>query len=406
MPTAFDCRCYRQPVARSAKSTLRPPLYNPAITATDVPRIDMKELVKGANAALAASGKVRVCLNWRTAPGELDFTCFALDARERVLADAWFVFYNQPASPGNAIRLDVRRAEFLINLDLLPGTVRKCFFFATLSGGDFRAVDDVACIVAPAAGDGVLFRLTEPVEGRSLLLVELYRYNDLWKVRAKGEGLKRDLAALADAFGVDVVDNAHHAATERAGTNVSAAADHPPFGSQATGSGRPQPDVLASPQLLPSASGLRTGQSAKRPTPSSITPPTARATRSSGIPRPVPDPATQPQPANAPSSHQPDTAGPAPAAASSPGFHERIKPYATPLAIIFSGLIGATATVATTLVVTQCAPHQSVQPVVIVQPPTTMLPAQQPASGPASPALNPPSASEKPAAKPRSSSPH
>ena len=63
----------------------------------------MKELIKGANAPLAASGRVQIRLLWRIAPGELDLACFALNADESVPGDDWFVFYNQPASPNGAI---------------------------------------------------------------------------------------------------------------------------------------------------------------------------------------------------------------------------------------------------------------------------------------------------------------
>jgi stress response protein SCP2 len=167
----------------------------------------MKELIKGANAPLAASGRVQIRLLWRTAPGELDFACFALDGHDRVLADDWFVFYNQPASPGDAIRIDPDRPAFLINLDALPGAVRKCVFTATLNGGSFQTVTDATFIAAPTAGDyAVRFRLVDPIESPSLLLAELYRYDGVWKVRAKGEGLKTDLAGLSRLFGVDVLD--------------------------------------------------------------------------------------------------------------------------------------------------------------------------------------------------------
>ncbi len=167
----------------------------------------MKELIKGANAPLAASGRVQIRLLWNSIPGELDFACFALDGQDQVLADDWFVFYNQPASPGDAIRIDPDRPAFLINLDALPGAVRKCIFTATLSSGTFQAVTDAVFIAAPTAGDyAVRFRLTEPIESRSLLVAELYRYNGAWKVRAKGEGLKADLAGLSRQFGVDVLD--------------------------------------------------------------------------------------------------------------------------------------------------------------------------------------------------------
>ena len=104
---------------------------------TAVPATAMKELIKGANAPLASAGKLRLRLCWNHAPGDLDLACFALDAQERVLSDDWFLFYNQPASPRGAIRFDLARAEFLIQLDSLPDEIHKCVFTATLGQGHF-----------------------------------------------------------------------------------------------------------------------------------------------------------------------------------------------------------------------------------------------------------------------------
>ena len=139
----------------------------------------MKELIKGANAPLASAGKLRLRLCWNHAPGDLDLACFALDAQERVIGDDWFLFYNQPASPRSAIRFDLARAEFLIQLDSLPDEIRKCVFTATLSQGHFGLLGDAALTVVSSGGDGAIFRLHEPPESRSLLLAELYRYHDL-----------------------------------------------------------------------------------------------------------------------------------------------------------------------------------------------------------------------------------
>jgi stress response protein SCP2 len=362
----------------------------------------MKELIKGANTALAASGKVWIRLSWRTAPGELDFACFALDAQERVLADDWFVFYNQTASPGGAIRLDLQRAEFLINLEALPGAVRKCIFVATLSGGSFRTVDDATFIAVPAAGDSALFRLREPVDGRSLLLAELYRYNDLWKVRAKGDGLKHDLAALAGTFGVDVIDDAHHAATGKADAKTHAAPDRPAASARSTvANPPPRPATAPSPLLEPTA--RQVVQSANRSVPPPPPPATVQPVQPPAIPWPASAPPVRPTLADTPSGRSPDIVG-STVPASQPGFHERIKPYATPLAILFSGLIGATATVIATLLVTQCAPRQPVQPVVIVQPPTAPSAIERPATNPVPPTANPSPVGEKPTVQTRSSS--
>ncbi len=262
----------------------------------------MKELIKGANAPLAASGRVQIRLLWRTAPGEIDFACFALDGHDRVLADDWFVFYNQPASPGDAIRIDPDRPAFLINLDALPGAVRKCIFTATLGSGNFQA---------PTAGDyAVRFRLTEPIESRSLLVAELYRYDGAWKVRAKGEGLKTDLAGLSRLFGVDVLDE-------------TPSLRHPPAA--------PPPLTVSRPATPP-------------PLPPSRVLPTAP------VPLPTAPPPDVPVPA-APPSMSPGliTGQPTPPALDR---HEKLKTYAT-LAIAVGSLTTAMTTLIA-LLVTQC----------------------------------------------------
>ena len=286
----------------------------------------MKELIKGANAPLAASGRVQIRLLWRIAPGELDLACFALNADDRVPGDDWFVFYNQPASPNGSIRLDPNRAAFLINLDTLPVTVRKCMFTATLSHGNFQTVVDATFIAAPTQGDhATRFRLTEAADCRSVLIAEIYRYNNLWKVRAKGEGLKLDLAGLSRLFGVNVLDE--------------------------TPSIRPVP--APAPRVVPVPA-----------------PPPARSVRSAPPPviqtapvrAPVPTPVNAPAPAHPAGSPHPPL-----------DRHEKLKTLAT-VAIALGSL-----TTAITTVVTQCAPHA---PVVVVQTPPALQQAAPASSTP------------------------
>ncbi len=280
----------------------------------------MKELIKGANAPLAASGLIQIHLKWQALAGDIDFACFALDADDRVPSDDWFVFYNQPVSPHGAVRLDPQRAAFLIDLDALPAAVRKCVFTATSNGGSLQADADATFIAAPTNGDcAIQFRLTEATAGGSLLLAELYRYHELWKVRAKGEGLKLDLAGLSRLFGVDVQDEAPKV--------------DPPAPVRPT----PAP-VLASP-----------------PAPQPVPPPLpVRA----APPAPLilaPAPALVSSPASAPVLASPPA--PVPSSAADPPTppidrHEKLKTYAT-LAIAFGSLTTAITTLLTMLI-TQC----------------------------------------------------
>ena len=304
----------------------------------------MKELIKGANAPLASAGKLRLRLCWNHAPGDLDLACFALDAQERVIGDDWFLFYNQPASPRSAIRFDLARAEFLIQLDSLPNEVRKCVFTATLSQGHFGLLGDAALTVVSSGGDGAIFRLHEPPESRSLLLAELYRYHDLWKIRARGEGLRQDLAMLARHFGVNIIDERHHG--ER-----STSSPPPP---------RPAPIQTPAPiQAVPAS-----------PPPLPVTPAPIQAVPASPPPLPVTPAPIQAVPASPP---------PLPVTPAPPyDRHEKLKTYAT-LIIALGSL-----TTAITTVITQCTPHA---PVVLVQAPTTL---QQPAAPVTNAPLNQP----------------
>ena len=280
----------------------------------------MKELIKGANAPLASAGKLRLRLCWNHAPGDLDLACFALDAQERVIGDDWFLFYNQPASPRSAIRFDLARAEFLIQLDSLPDEIRKCVFTATLSQGHFGLLGDAALTVVSSGGDGAIFRLHEPPESRSLLLAELYRYHDLWKIRARGEGLRQDLAMLARHFGVNIIDERHH--SERSPSSP------PP----------PRPAPIQTPAPIQAAP-------ASPPLPLPVPPAPIQAVPASPPPLPLPVPPAPPY-----------------------DRHEKLKTYAT-LIIALGSL-----TTAITTVITQCTPHA---PVVLVQTPATL---QQPAA--------------------------
>ncbi len=303
----------------------------------------MKELIKGANAPLASAGKLRLRLCWNHAPGDLDLACFALDAQERVIGDDWFLFYNQPASPRSAIRFDLARAEFLIQLDSLPNEVRKCVFTATLSQGHFGLLGDAALTVVSSGGDGAIFRLHEPPESRSLLLAELYRYHDLWKIRARGEGLRQDLAMLARHFGVNIIDERHH--SERSPSSP------PP----------PRPAPIQTPAPIQAAP-------ASPPLPLPVPPAPIQAVPASPPPLPLSLPLpVPPAPIQAVPASPPPLPLPVPPA---PPYdrHEKLKTYAT-LIIALGSL-----TTAITTVITQCTPHA---PVVLVQTPATL---QQPAA--------------------------
>ncbi|MDQ1073131.1 CAP domain-containing protein [Streptomyces canus] len=160
----------------------------------------MSELVPGGNLPLP-DGAVTVRV-----PGPFDVSALVTDDGGKVGDDADFVFYNQPSAPGARLSGDT--------LTIDPRALRA-------------GASRVTVVVSPADPGTALGRLPAPVlqvtgtGGRSLarfapprprqetvlLLAEIYRRGDGWKLRALGQGYADGLAGLARDFGVDVMDD-------------------------------------------------------------------------------------------------------------------------------------------------------------------------------------------------------
>ncbi len=137
---------------------------------------------------------------------------FALDAHEQVAGDEDFVFYNAPEHPDGTVRFATEGpTEQSVTVDLarLPSEVSRVAVAAAIEGtatfGDVGAVEITAtCGVgeAPTARATLDAATTE----RTMILAELYRRGDAWRLRAVGQGYDHDLATLARAYGVDITD--------------------------------------------------------------------------------------------------------------------------------------------------------------------------------------------------------
>lgn len=172
------------------------------------------ELKQGANHLLATGGKATVTVSWVNSPGNVDVACFMLGADGKVASDDWMVFYNQPAAPGNLVRMNLveKTATFQIDLDSLPESISRCCFTTTLDGGG--AVGAIEGLVLCASGTGDTVRVVPAQLGneRALMLADVYRHAGGWKVRAVAQGFDGGLAPLASHFGVVIEEAADSAA--------------------------------------------------------------------------------------------------------------------------------------------------------------------------------------------------
>ncbi|PJN42596.1 hypothetical protein CG747_02455 [Streptomyces sp. CB02959] len=141
-----------------------------------------------------------------------DISCFGLDADERLSDDRYFVFYNQPEAPEQAVRLLGPQAgdtgSFHIALDRLPPHIRKLTFTAALDGEGQMAQIGPGCLRIVAGGQEVArypFTGGEFSTERAVMLGDLY-VKDVWRFAAVGQGFDGGLEALLTNFGGEVLE--------------------------------------------------------------------------------------------------------------------------------------------------------------------------------------------------------
>ncbi|WP_433473738.1 VWA domain-containing protein [Spirillospora sp. CA-142024] len=153
-------------------------------------------LRKGENATLDG-GRVTVAVT--AAGGAIDVSAVLLGDDRRVRSDEDLVFFNHPAQDG--VRLE--GAEVVIDLDAVPGDVSTVALVASVDGpGTFDGVT-----VRADVHRGPAFETPAMAAGETVVvIVEVYRRAQAWKIRAVGQGWASGLAGLATDFGVDVTD--------------------------------------------------------------------------------------------------------------------------------------------------------------------------------------------------------
>ncbi|WP_250279975.1 TerD family protein [Frankia sp. Cppng1_Ct_nod] len=160
-------------------------------------------LSKGANAPLSTTD-VRVEINSST---PLDIAALLVTASGKVRSDADFVFFNQPTGPG--VRL-VPPSSLEFALAQVPSDIDKVVITGSLDGSGpptFAAVRGLQVVVRDLRdGDLARFDPTGLTVETALVLVELYRRQGAWKVRAVGQGYASGLAGIATDFGITVDD--------------------------------------------------------------------------------------------------------------------------------------------------------------------------------------------------------
>lgn len=138
----------------------------------------------------------------------VDAACFGLDVAKKLSDESYMTFFNQPATPCGAVRLlDQGRFEF--DLARLPPSIASLVVTLAIDGpGTMNGLRPSALHVvhegtrvAAHRFDGAAFAAE-----RAIMLVELYRKDDVWRFNAIGQGFNGGLDALIVHFGGTVAE--------------------------------------------------------------------------------------------------------------------------------------------------------------------------------------------------------
>ena len=133
---------------------------------------------------------------------QLDVACFGLDSARKLSDERYMTFFNQPATPCGAVRL--QGTQFAFDLARLPATIDALVLTLAIDGAGvmsklgsgslkFRATHHVLATCALAGSNFA--------SERAVMLVELYRKDGAWRINHIGQGFNGGLDALIRHFG-------------------------------------------------------------------------------------------------------------------------------------------------------------------------------------------------------------
>jgi tellurite resistance protein TerA len=125
-----------------------------------------------------------------------------VDNADKLSDERYMVFYNQLASPGDAVKLDLSsgKARFAVNLDALPAAIAKLVFVAAIDGAQtMRSLGASRMTI----GSAVQFPWSGADFGdeKAVIVGEIYRKDGQWRFGAVGQGFNGGLSALLAHFG-------------------------------------------------------------------------------------------------------------------------------------------------------------------------------------------------------------
>jgi hypothetical protein len=159
-------------------------------------------LVRGANAPLVVDGqpvpRVRVEVAWAASNPAQDVTLLAVacDARGQALSPAHQSTFRSPTTTG-----DLARFELSMDLSTVPADCLSVAFAVSTDGPSVRRLGALTVTLRTERGDELARYVVEDIpDWPALVVAEVYRRSDQWKVRAIGHGLADGHPGLLRSF--------------------------------------------------------------------------------------------------------------------------------------------------------------------------------------------------------------
>ncbi|MGR6972583.1 TerD family protein [Streptomyces cynarae] len=271
-----------------------------------------------------------------------DISCFGLDADERLSDDRYFVFFNQPKTPEEAIQLLGPQAgdteSFRVTLDRIPSHIHKLSFTATIDGAGQMSQIGPGYLRIVAGGEEVArypFSGSEFTTERAVMLGDFY-LKDVWRFAAVGQGFDGGLEALLKNFGGEVLEEEEPPAPQQPQTGAAPGFAPPAFAAPAAPAPAPAPPAPPAPAPAPAPMPQPAPQGYAPPqgaTPHAPAPaPSVHAAPTIVAPLNTPPAGAVPPPGPAPHAQPPAPPGPPPgygqqpAASMPPGYGQQ-PPY-------------------------------------------------------------------------------
>jgi DNA polymerase-3 subunit epsilon len=155
-------------------------------------------------------GRWEAFVSWPADGGtELDVLALVVDDDHRVLSDEHLAFFNNPVTPRGEVELTVDtagEARAVLDLDELAGAGGRVVLAATTTDGTrFGDVGPVELLLTDSGGAPVARGVCDAATTeQSLLVAEVYRRGERWRIRSVGQGYDDGMTELAVRYGVDV----------------------------------------------------------------------------------------------------------------------------------------------------------------------------------------------------------